>query len=285
MNDMQLFAVEKGGTRPLPIPPAAIVFADLYAGMELGVYSALRTYEHQKFLWLDKHLARMAQSAQLVGIAYDVDEVALRRALAQVCKAYPLPDARVRIDLLAQPPTHLGSNSRLLIALIPFPGIPPRYYKEGVRVGFAETLHRETPLAKKAVFAAQRRKLTLSENEAVYEHLLVDKDGFILEGTGSNFYGIRDGVVYTAVNGVLEGITLKIILKLIAELDIPLAEQPVHLDDIGRLDEAALSSSSRALIPIVQIGEQVVGNGRPGPVSRRILKAFNTFICAEIEPA
>ncbi len=284
MNDMQLFAVEKGGIRPLPIPPSATAFADLYAGMELGVYSALRTYEHHKFLWLEQHLSRMAQSARLVGIDYAVDEGVLRRALDQVCKAYPWAEAKVRIDLLTQPLTHLGTSSRLLIALIPFSGIPPRYYEEGVRVGFAETLHRETPAAKTAVFAAQRQSYSLGTEEA-HERLLVDEDGFILEGTGSNFYGIRDGMVYTAVNGVLQGITQQIILKLIAEMDIPLAKQPVHLNDIGTLDEAALSSSSRALIPIVQIGERVVGNGRPGPISRRILEAYQDFVKNEIEPA
>jgi branched-subunit amino acid aminotransferase/4-amino-4-deoxychorismate lyase len=115
--------------------------------------------------------------------------------------------------------------------------------------------------------------------------LLLSESGHILEGTGSNFYGARDGVVWTAGEGVLEGITRRIILDLLPGLGISLRLEPVHVDEIGRLDEAALSSSSRALFPVVEIAGQQVGDGRPGPVSRRILVAYQQFVAKNIRPA
>ena len=284
MSDVQLFLIEAGGLRPLPIPPHATEFHELFAGLPLGVYSALRTYEQNKFLWLDNHIQRTIKSMKLLGWDYELDESLLRQGLHDATSQYPYAEARLRFDVLAEPLHQFGSDSRLLIAMKPFPGIPPHFYTEGVRVGFAESLHRETPQAKTAVFAAQRGT-TITGTIDDYERLLLDDAGYILEGTGSNFIGVKDGVVYTAGEGVLEGVTLKIILSLLDALKIPLEMKPVHSKKIQELDEAGLCSSSRALIPIVQIGDQVVGNGRPGPVCQRILTAYRDFVAGELKTA
>ena len=92
-------------------------------------------------------------------------------------------------------------------------------------------------------------------------------------------------MVYTAGEGVLEGITRRIILSLLPELGISLQLTPVALAEVATLDEAALSSSSRALLPVVQIDDQMIGNGRPGPISQRILAAYNQFVVEAVETA
>jgi branched-chain amino acid aminotransferase len=290
MSDLQFFAIEEGGVRPeaasvspLPIPPHITSFDGLYDGLALGVYSALRTFEHHKFLYLEHHIARTVNSMRLLGWDYQLDEARLRRALHEVCTAYPFADARVRFDVLAAPPTHLGTNSRELIALMPLKPIPPQLYETGVKVGLARDLHRERPLAKTADFAQQRRIYQVGGD--IYEYLLVDEDGRLLEGTGTNFYGVRDGVLRTAGEGVLAGIARKIVLEQAAQLGIPVSLEAVTLEEIPHLQEAALSGSSRALLPVVQIGEQVVGDGRPGPICRRLLTAYNSFVAQAIKLA
>lgn len=284
MSEIRLFAVEAEGERPLPVPSGAAGFDDLYNGLPLGVYSVLRTFGHDKFLWLGAHIARLKQSMDLLGWEYELDEARLRRALHNLCTAYPYPEMRVRFDVLAAPATELGSNSRLLVALMPFDGVPPRCYEEGVCVGFAHALHRDNPQAKTADFAIARRAYPVGTAEA-YERLLLSDDGRMLECTGANFYAVRNGVVYTAVDEVLEGITLQIILRLIGELGIPLRAEAVPVDEVDTLDEAALSSSSRAIMPVVQIGDRPVGNGRPGPVVQRLLAAYRKFVAREVKTA
>jgi branched-subunit amino acid aminotransferase/4-amino-4-deoxychorismate lyase len=140
---------------------------------------------------------------------------------------------------------------------------------------------------KHAAFAQQRLAVQQSSafQSPIYEHLLLNQEGYILEGTGSNFYGIREGVVWTAVEGVLEGITRRIILQLLPPLGIPMRAEAVHRKDAGRLDEAALSSSSRALFPVVEIAGQQIGDGRPGPITRRILAAYQEYVAQHIRPA
>jgi branched-chain amino acid aminotransferase len=283
MATIQLFAVEGSGIRPLPIPNHLINFDQLYDGLELGVYSALRTFDHNKFLYLEHHIARTRSSMALLGWPDELDEAGLRQGLHQACRQYPLPEARVRFDYLAAPPRHLGTDSRLLIGLMPFTPPPPALYQTGVRVGFAPDLTRQNPLAKTADFAQARQVYQTGGD--VYEYLLLNGQNQILEGTGTNFYGVLDGVFHTAGTGVLAGITRKIILDLAAELHVPVSLEPISVAQIPQLSEAALSGSSRGLLPVVQIGDVVVGNGRPGPICQQILAAYNAFVAREVKTA
>ncbi|MCP4419271.1 MAG: hypothetical protein GY805_21870 [Chloroflexi bacterium] len=282
-GNVELYAVESNGIRPLPVANHVTGFNHLYDNLELGVYSALRTFDHNKFLYLEDHIQRTSRSAKLMGWMDDLDEGRLRQALHEVCTQYPMPEARVRFDLLATAPHHLHTNSRLLIALMPFSSPPPSFYQKGVCVDFAHDLVRTQPLAKTADFAQTRQKYQAGGK--VYEYLLLDEQNHILEGTGTNFYGVRDGVLHTAVTGILAGITRKIILNLAQALHIPVNLSPIHMDEIPLLTEAALSSSSRALLPVVQIGEQVVGNGRPGSICQQLLAAYNDFVAREVKTA
>jgi len=315
MTPFQLFAIEDAGPRALAVPADATQFIDLYRGLPLGVYDALRTFEHNKFLYLNRHLARTERSMALLGWKYTLDRARLLRALHGVVTAaeWPAgsgPEMRVRFDVLAAAAEALGTTSRELIALQPFTPPPPELYEQGVAVDFTRDLARQNPLAKTADFAARRPgtagllgsyelRATSDESENAlnssfvtrhssltpYEYLLLDSGGRILEGTGTNFWAVRRGVVYTAGEGVLEGITREILLQLIAELGIPLRLEAVGSDDIAALDEAALSGSSRALLPVISIAGQAVGDGRPGPIIRRILAAYNAFVGENVRTA
>ncbi len=322
MTQFQLFAVEDAGPRSLAVPPDATQFADLYQGLPLGVYDALRTFEHNKFLYLSRHLARTERSMALLGWQYTLDRARLLRALHGIVSAAEWPESRVRIDVLAAANAATAAaattlegqdiTSRELIAIQPFTPPPPELYERGVAVDFAQGLTRESPLVKTADFAARRpasaglaqlentryeirdtndsdranaQRAQVNAALVPYEYLLLDANGRILEGTGTNFWAIRDGVVYTAGEGMLEGITREILLQIIPDLGLPLRLAAVGADDVAMLDEAAVSGSSRAFLPVVEIAGQVVGDGRPGPLSRRILAAYNAFVAAHVRTA
>ncbi len=326
MSTFQLFAIEDAGPRPLPVPSDATQFTDLVHGLPLGVYDAFRTFEHNKFLYLGRHLARTERSMALLGWQYALNRPRLLQALHGVVTAAPWPEMRVRIDILAEPAAVVpgdAPNPRLareLIALQPFTPPLPALYDHGVAVVFAAALRRDNPLAKTAEFAARRpvggglramgttadgrppttdrpptadgrpptedgSLAAVGQQELPYEYLLLDDRRRILEGAGTNFWAVRDGVVYTAGEGVLEGITREILLKLIPELGLEVRLEAVGADAITTLDEAALSGSSRAFLPVVSIAGQPVGDGRPGPVSRRILEAYNAFVAENVRPA
>jgi branched-chain amino acid aminotransferase len=285
MSDKQLFGVTAQGAVPLDVPSHADSFVDMLQGFPLGVYSALRTFEHNKFLDLQGHLARTLHSMALIGWDYKFDEARFRQALHQAVTAYPLADARVRFDILAAPVQRQGVEIQELIALRPFSPVPRRFYEQGVGVDFAQGFERPLPGAKTADFAQKREPLALGQDQDHYERLIVDGQGHILEGLMTNFWAVLEGTVYTAGQGILEGITRKIILSLIPDLHIPLRLEAIHTTDLIRLEEAAISGSSRALLPVVRINGKVVGNGRPGPVTHCILRAYEEFVAGAIKTA
>ena len=288
LKKLQLFAVTSAGLQSLPVPQSAKSFDDMYHGLSLGVYSALRTFEHEKFLCLQEHIERTNQSMALLGWDYQLDETLLRHAIHQLCVAYPgaemSAEMRVRFDVLAQPATSLGSDSRLLVGLMPFSPPPPSLYDNGVAVDFAPDLVRNQPLVKTAAFAQNRQRYPIGQ-EDVYEYLMTDANGRLLEGTATNFYAVRDGIVYTAGDGVLEGITRKIVLSLLPEIGVPLKLQAITKQEISTLDEALLSSSSRAVFPVIAIAGQSIGNGIPGAIGRRLHMAYNDFVARSIKTA
>ncbi|MFN8492727.1 MAG: aminotransferase class IV [Caldilineaceae bacterium] len=284
MRNLLLFAITNTGPQSLPVPPTATELADLVHGLPLGVYSAFRTFEHNKFLYLEDHLARTVRSMQMLGWDYTLDEVTLRQGLDAVCTAAPWPETRVRIDVLAEPAQALGTDSRVLLGLMPFEPLPATLYATGVTVGFTEGLARSQPLIKTAAFVEMRKGFTVGA-PTMYERLMTNAQQQILEGFSANFYAVRQGVIRTAGAGVLEGITRKIILDLIVKLGMPLQLEAVHVNELPALTEAAISSSSRGLLPVVNIAGQTIGDGRPGPLFTRLSKAYDCFVAQAIKPA
>lgn len=289
---VQLFAVESSGPKPLPVPTGAANFHEVLDGLPLGVYSALRTFHHDRFLWLDAHLDRTDRSMELLGWDFRFDRRALRRALHATVVAYPLADARVRFDVLSEAANRpslpvarrLDTSSRVVIILSPYKPVPEPFLREGVRVEIARDLHRDQPLIKTANFVVRRRPYPLERQDS-YEHLLVDGEDGILECSSANFHAIRDGALWTGSGGALEGITQKVLVRVATDLGVPILRERVRLADVARLDEAFLTSSTRGLVPIVDIAGTKIGSGVPGALYKKLRDGYEQFAEREAVPA
>lgn len=280
-DDFQLFAVTASGPQRLPVPAEAKDLHELLNARPVGVYTAFRTYEHHLFLHLDVHLDRLQASMDRLGWPYQLNRAALRLALHEVCSRYQQANARVRLDVLEELD---GAPSRELIALAPFEPVPPRLYRQGVSVAIAPTLHRGDPLVKSADFVQQRR-FYLAQRHDAYEVLLVNDAGRILEGSSSNFFAMRSGQIFTAGEGILHGVARQVVLTVAAERQMPVQLVAPSVAELSTFDEAALSSSSRAIVPIVRIDGALVGDGRPGPMVERLLAGYRRYVAAHIAPA
>ena len=109
----------------------------------------------------------------------------------------------------------------------------------------------------------------------VHEALLV-RDGVVMEGAATNFFGVIDGVVRThpKTNYILPGITREVVLELAAELGLVVCEEPMFVDDIPRLSECFLTGTTNDVMPVVTIDGRPVGDGRPGPIAGRLYSAL-----------
>ncbi|MEZ5146777.1 MAG: aminotransferase class IV [Bacteroidales bacterium] len=128
-------------------------------------------------------------------------------------------------------------------------------YENGVKtiLLFAE---RDNPNAK--VWNAELRYSSINELEktAAYEAILVNKDGYLTEGSRSNLFFVKDRKLYTCPdNFVLPGITRKKVLEIAGLAGIEVVFEPIHEREINRFDAAFLSGTSRKIVPVRQIGE------------------------------
>ncbi len=112
--------------------------------------------------------------------------------------------------------------------------------------------------------------------EAGATEAILVRDGVALEGTASSFLAVFDGEVRTApaTNYILPGITRAVAIELCRSAGIPVRETPVYLDELESADELFLAGTTLELMPIVKVDGQPVGDGRPGPVHRRLYDRF-----------
>ena len=113
--------------------------------------------------------------------------------------------------------------------------------------------------------------------------LLTDDRGFITEGTGANFFIVRDGRLHTSTGmNILLGVTRGAILDLAKELGIPAIEEDFGLYELSNAGEAFFTGTSFAIMPCVRINGQPVGNGQPGPITSKLIAAWSEMVGVDI---
>ena len=239
-----------------------------------GIYTVTNTYHTFQTLKLDAHLDRMEDSAQREGIPLDLDRNQLRQALRQMIAEADFGDVRFRVTVPRQQPDHR------IITLEPFTPPAPAIINAGVRCVTAPGLLRRNPSAKTTDWMTDRSGFELPAG--IYEGLLVAEDNRILEGFGSNFYAIMNGELRTAGEDVLPGIAQQIVFN-VAPPIILLRRDAIHLDDLPQVEEAFMTSSSRGVIPIIEIDGQRIGDGAPGTRTMTIRRAYNKWVEAHLE--
>lgn len=108
-----------------------------------------------------------------------------------------------------------------------------------------------------------------------WEALLI-RDGVIMEGASSNVFGVIDGVLrtYPKTNYILPGITRDIVLELARENGIPVSETPILLSQLDQVEELFFTGTTTDVQPIVQVDDRTIGDGKVGPISRKLLEAL-----------
>ena len=259
-----------------PTPYTAHSLAEVAEHEPPGVYTVARTFHHDHALLLDAHLDRMEKSARLVGMPLTLDRAALRAALRTLIHRAGYPESRFRITVPRDAP------DRIYLAVEPLHPVPEHIMRRGAHV-ITVPLVRPNPVAKTTDWVKKRQPAYDHLPPDVYEGILLDADGYLREGLSSNFYGVLDGVLHTAGEGVLEGITRMAVLEIAPQV-LPVEMTPVHKRDVPRLSEAMLTSSSRGIVPITFIDGQPVGDGRVGAITRRLGQLYDTWTETHAEP-
>jgi branched-chain amino acid aminotransferase len=242
-----------------------------------GSYTTFRTYGGTRVIRLSDHLVRLNTAANLIERNnFLMDTAAVRSALREVVALLPSSEHRIRLTMdLEQEP------GNVYITLEKMSPLPHHAYQQGVKT-ITCSIQRSVPKAKLTRFINSAYDIRKQMPDDVHEALMVSS-GKILEGLSSNFFAVKEGVIWTAEEGVLSGVTRSVVLDEILGEGIPSRFSPLAVDDISVIEEAFITSSSRGVLPVVQIDDQQIGVGKPGPVTIQLHKRYLQRIEEELE--
>ena len=268
-----------------------------------SVYEVVRTYDGRPFE-LDRHLARLAHSAERIGLVprWPLDRIAgeIGRTL-EAARGGDAPDPAaapwnageryVRV-VMTRGAGEIGLDPALavdpqaIVIVQPLQGPPRSAYEEGVKVVLAgpprPSPEAVDPTAKTGAHLPHVLAVREARAAGAHEALMLDARGFVTEGSSSNVFGVRAGRLVTPplAAGILEGVTRGVVLRLAGDLGVPVEETALRPEDLAAADEAFLTSTVREIVPVVCLGDARVGTGRPGPVTRRLHAAFRALASA-----
>ncbi len=240
-----------------------------------GVYTVSNTRNCTQTLLFDAHLDRLEDSARRESIPLRYDRQQLRGALREVILASGYGDVRFRISASAAAP------DELLLSIEPYTPPSETLLGLGARCNTSSQLARQNPASKSSDWMHRRKTLETTRPADIVETFLVDARGNILEGLGSNFYAIVADELRTAGSGVLAGISRRIVFAVCVDI-LTLRLDAPWLDELPTFSEAFFSSSSRGIIPVVEIDGLAIGNGAPGEKTGQLREAYERWVVANL---
>ena len=249
-----------------------------------SVFETIRSYAGVPFA-LDEHLARLERSAAQVFIELPVSRKQLEREVLEAVRAAGNAETYIRVMVtrgtapLGLDPLSAEHPLRVVI-VAPLPPMPAELYEKGIGVVTYRTQRtaEATPAATAKVGNYLVAVLALREarRAGAAEALIVDSAGFVVEGASSNVFVVRAGRVITPPEdaGILPGITRRLLLDVARAEGVPVDLEPLPLAALAGADEIFISSTTREVLPVVELDGAPVGSGSPGPVARRLLAAF-----------
>lgn len=255
-----------------------------------GVFETFRAYGDFVFR-LDAHLRRaLAGAAELgfdVGPAARLREAVTRTAQANLA-ALDGRDSALRLTVSAGPidpdspfPGHAMGTPTAVVTSHALALAADRF-ERGARA-VTVPLAREFPHVKAVshlVAVTARRR---AREEGADEALLTTTTGEVLEGAGSNLFAVVDGTLVTPPldAGLLAGVTRSVVLEVAERLGVPYATAPLSVEQVWGADEAFLTATTREVTPLLTVDGRSLGDGRPGPVTARILAGYRAIVDEE----
>ena len=249
-----------------------------------GVFEGIRFYNGRVFK-LEEHLERLEDSARAICLSIPVSRVEMTEALLETIRQNQMQDGYIRL-VVTRGVGDLGLNPilckkpTLFIIVSPITLYSSELYERGLNVITCAT-RRVTPSvmspAVKSLNYLNNIMAKIEANQAnAGEGLLLNEQGYVTECTADNIFVIKRGEIVTPPisAGALRGITRGVVFDLAAELGLKISEPNLTRYDIYTADECFLTGSGAEIIPMVQLDTRPIGDGKPGPITARLISRF-----------
>ena len=252
-----------------------------------AVYETLRTYGRRPF-HLDRHLARLRHSAARLRIGLDLGDGEMVRRLDALLERSQHPESYIRLIVsrgVGDISYHFDRVQGPTVVMVtkPFQPFPETHYREGIAVILSSVQRNHPRALDPAIKSCNLLNSVLAVQEAqdkgALEPIMLNAAGDVAEGASSNVFLVKGGVLVTPTldAGILPGVTREVLIERARALDVAVRETTVRVPELLDADEAFITSSLKELAPIRTIDGRPVGDGRPGPVTLRLLADFRDY--------
>lgn len=249
-----------------------------------GLFETMRSYNGKVFS-LDDHLDRLFASAAALSIKIDHDRKFISDAIYNLLDANNLRDARLRLTVSSGSMSLAQENKQatMLITATQLQPYPKEYYEKGVLVTlcpYRQNTNDPTCGHKTTSYFPRMLALQNAHQKRAAEALWFTTDNRLAEGCVSNVFLVKDSKVCTPPlhTPVLSGIARKTICKLALRDSIELVEKNLNINDILAAEEIFITNVIMQVMPVVQVEQHLVGQGKVGPVTKLLLDKFNELV-------
>jgi len=259
----------------IPYEEAHVHVSDLGLLRAYAVFDYLRTFGGRPFR-LHDHLARFRNSAAGLGIPLRFANEQIAAAIDELLARNPLEECAFRLVLTGghSPDSMTISDPNFFILAERLPEYDPVCYTEGVKLITSEFL-RDVPTVKSTGYLNAIRLAPIVREHGAHD-MLYCHEGRVLELTRNNFFLFHGDTLATPSDDVLHGITRKVVLELCRGA-FPVEERDVRTDELRAATEAFLCGTTKGVMPVVRIDDFVVGEGRVGENTRRVMELFGAY--------
>jgi branched-chain amino acid aminotransferase len=253
-----------------------------------GVYETLRTYNGQPFL-LDRHMRRLRRSADMLSLAVPLEDAAIEARFRETVRAAGLGsngrEAYIRLLVtrgvgeLSYDPSACPTPS-IVVIVKPLVDVPAEMVERGVKAALVPVIRNHPSSVNPLIKSNNLLNNALAMQEAVrrgaFEGIMRNYRGELAECTTANLFVVKAGTALTPPidAGLLPGLTREFLFEVGRDCGIVVREAVLRDDDLLGADEAFLTSTTREVVPIVKVDDQVIASGVPGPVTKTLLRGF-----------
>ena len=262
--------------------PARWALPDLHSAS--GCFETMRAYQGKIFR-LEPHLDRLEGSIAHLGLRPSVDRATLARRLRQALARSEIREAMVRVALI--PDARRMASPSIVVQPVPLPTATA--YRRGIRVTIVPTrrfpVNQIDPQAKFSARLGSVLAVMEAQLRGVEEAVFLDgTTGVVTESTASNLGLIKAGAFLASPCefGLLAGVTWHAVAELAPTIGLTVRPTPLTRHDCYNADEAFMLSTLKEILPVTVIDGRRIGDGRPGPYTRRLHRAFRALVTREL---
>lgn len=253
-----------------------------------GIYETLRAYGGFVFK-LPEHAERLERSAEKIELKLPFDREGMGSAVNATLKENGLDsggrDAYIRVTV-SRGPGELGLDPALcpsptvVIMARELAGYSDEMYDKGITVSVVKTRRNPPDALDPAIKSTNFLNNIFAKMEAkkagAYEGIMLNREGFVTEGTVSNVFMVKGGKIYTppASAGILLGVTREFVIGLAGGMGIPVLEEDFTGGRMSAADEVFITNTTMEVMPVTDIDGEKVGHGKVGEVARRLRAAY-----------